>query len=256
MIILLSPTKQMDFSTPKHIIPNNKRDPHFIKEALFLNDCLKKYEKAELQHLMRISHSITDSTYEDIQAFSSNDVQTKEALLTYSGTVFKELDMNSLKKKHLKHAEKHVRILSGLYGILKPFQHIKPYRLEMKLALDLSEHQNLYKFWMDRILEYLNNEPSLKKHNSLILNLASKEYAKVINKNQLKNKMVTIDFKEKSLNKLKTVAMYAKAARGQMVRWILAERISDPYKLKEININGYTFDPLFSDDDTWMFTRS
>jgi len=254
MLILLSPTKQMDFSGPDYY-KDSPAEPFFSSESQVLNNQLKTCNHKDLMDLMKVSSKIAENTYESIQSFSASDGDRKSALSTYSGTVFKSFDISSLSEIDLKFAENHLRILSGMYGILKPADIISPYRLEMKIPLQNPGGENLYHFWKSGITDYLLNEYFLSDQSLPIINLASDEYFKVIDKKKIKNPIISISFKERSDNKVRTVGMYSKVARGLMARRIIVEKMSDPEYLKSGDTGGYFFDRDLSSDRNWIFVR-
>ncbi len=240
MIILLSPTKQMDF-TGITAEPAEMKAAPFEEEAVMLNDLLQKYNREELASLMGISPALADHTYRNIQDFINGASPGKPAIFAYSGTVFKALNPGSFTGPQLQFAQKHLRILSGLYGILTPFSEISPYRLEMKTSLDLLDNISLTSLWRPRVGEYLKAEPT-------ILNLASGEYSAVIDKRRFKGGLITFYFKELKGNKLKTV-------RGLMLRRILMDMIVDLRILQQGETGGYRYNKNLSSDTDWVFTR-
>jgi cytoplasmic iron level regulating protein YaaA (DUF328/UPF0246 family) len=247
MLILLSPAKQMDF-TGITAEPEEMDTPVFYEESVILNGLLQKYGPEDLVSLMGISRKLADKSFRDIQRFSSGDAPIKPAIFAYSGTVFKALDPETLSAEQILFAHKHLRILSGRYGILSPLTGISPYRLEMKTPLNLPDGRSLTSIWKPLISRYLRNE-------SLILNLASGEYSAVIDRKNLKGQVITIHFREKEGEKLRTVGMYAKTARGLMLRRILKEMITDLRILQEGETAGYRYDGNLSGESDWVFTR-
>lgn len=213
-----------------------------------LNYHLQSFSREELASLMGISPALADQTYGEIREFTTKTARKKPAIFAYAGTVFKTLNPGSFTGPQLQFAQKHLRILSGYYGILTPFSEISPYRLEMKTPLNLPENTSLISFWKLKVGDYLQNE-------SLILNLASKEYSSVLDKRAFKGKLVTFSFKELNGNKLKTVGMYAKTARGLMLRRILMEGIVDLRKLQRGKTGGYLYNKNLSTENDWVFTR-
>lgn len=248
MIVLLSPTKQMDFSRPFKF-PESHRNPLFYNEALMLNECLKSMKIEEVQKLMKISDKLSSQTYENIFQFENPERDSQPALFAYSGTVFQSLDPRNLNYEDLLFARKQIRILSGMYGILKVDDLVSPYRLEMKTALANSDGDNLYSFWKKRITD------SLKEESSMIINLASLEYFKAVDVNRLDKPVISFYFKEKRGTKVRTVGMYSKVARGLMARKIVEERIEDPALLQTGDIGGYCYNSELSNEKEWVFIR-
>ncbi len=222
--------------------------PPFQRESEELNYHLQGFSREELTSLMGISPALADQTYREIREFSTGTAGKKPAIFAYSGTVFKTLNPGSFAGPQLRFAQKHLRILSGYYGILTPFSKISPYRLEMKTPLNLPEDKSLTSFWKLKVSDYLKNESS-------ILNLASGEYSSILDKRAFKGKFVTFFFKELNGDKLKTIGMYAKIARGLMLRRILMERIVDLRILQQGKTGGYLYNENLSTENDWVFTR-
>ncbi|QEN08693.1 YaaA family protein [Oceanispirochaeta crateris] len=255
MIIIFSPTKQMNFSesSPKNEVLNSDHTPPFQKEAARLNGLLSEYSKEGLAVLMKMSLSLSEQTQRYISSFHS--AQKKSAIYAYSGTSFLSLDAETLPEEALLYGQKHLRILSGMYGCLRPLDHISPYRLEMKTALSVGADKNLTVFWKKRVTEFLTEDESLARKNSFILNLASGEYSRIIDSTNLGRPMITVHFREESEGGLKTVGMYAKAARGAMLRHLLLEQTEEPEEIRKMKVNNYEFSESLSDDQNWIFIR-
>jgi uncharacterized protein len=248
MLILLSPTKQMDFSrTDKY--EQIHKTPAYFNEAKGLHRELIKYNRDSLMNIMKISEKLTDSTHNDIHGFNSESAESGSALYAYSGTVFQWLNPESLGDNELNYAAKHLRILSGLYGILSPDEVICRYRLEMKTPLAIGECENLYQYWKQKITDHLIDE------NLPIISLASNEYNKAVDKKQIRQAFITMQFKEKTGDKVRTVGMYSKMARGLMAGKIIREQTTDPETLKRWNLDGYTFDTDLSSESDWIFVK-
>lgn len=255
MTIIISPTKQMNFNievaggnSPGTV--SDTDHPICEKEAGILNNILKGYSPDELASLMKMSPALAENSYRNIQYFGSSENPKKAALFSYSGTVFQAMGPESFSYDELVFAGKHLRILSGLYGVLKPMDLIEPYRLEMKIALKVpGSAPGLYHWWRDKITD-------LMKEETLIMNLASDEYSKVLDKKQLKGDIISFSFKEENGASLRTVGMFAKKARGVMVKRIIRERVSDPELLKQGETGGYFYRPEYSSSLNWVFVRS
>lgn len=201
---------------------------------------------------MKMSDALADQTYETVRAFEHHS--GKPALFTYSGTSFQALDTSILDKESLSFASERLSILSGMYGLLCPMDLISPYRLEMKTNLPLDGAKNLTTFWKPLITENLSEK--IRKHgDQTIINLASGEYSKTIDKINLNCQVINFHFKDKSSSGFRTVGMYAKTARGKMLQRILSEKILNPDVLKETPTYDYEFRNDMSDDDNWVFTR-
>lgn len=248
MLILLSPTKQMDFSRVDKYA-EVQRTPDFVSEAIDLNRALNLFNRKELMDLMKISEKIAVSTHGDIKRFNRGDGEYGSALYVYSGTVFQWIKPEALVNDELMYAAKHLRILSGMYGILKPMDRVFRYRLEMKTPLSYKQCRNLYQYWKQKMTD------SLVQEDQPILNLASGEYIKALDKKKLKHPFITIHFKERTGNAIRTVGMYSKMTRGLMAGRIIREQISDPFVLKKWDLDGYNFDPELSSDSDWIFVK-
>lgn len=260
MIVLLSPTKQMDFITPlpaslKEALNSGEKEPPFVLEANKLNKLLGKFNTDNLAVLMKTSPKLTEQTRADICRFTSPSTAARPSILAYSGTVFQTLDARSLTADQLRFAQKQVMILSGLYGVLHPLNEIRPYRLEMKTVIKLPGGETLTSFWKSRISEYLRMKLKNGSGTPLIVNLSSSEYSKVLDKTVFKDHLINFHFRENSDGILRTVGMYAKTARGLMARRILTEKTEDPETLKKGLTGGYRFDRKISSEKDWFFVR-
>ena len=253
MIILLSPAKSLQ-DTPTLSLKTTQI--RLKKETAEIAQRLGELPLHELKKLMKLSDTLASLNYGRYQDFSSKFTK-KNALpagFTFSGAVFQGLDLASLSKDQIIFAQAHLRILSGLYGALRPLDLIQPYRLEMGTKLQLAEHKNLYSFWGDKITKLINKD--LKEVNAnTIINLASKEYFKSIIPSQLNGRLLTIDFREERDGKFKFITFNAKKARGLMTRYILQNKIQNPEELKYFLGDNYTFNVNLSKNDHWVFTR-
>ena len=259
MLILISPTKQMDFESQiteaMQVLYQDVSFPVFQKEALELNARLKKYNRTELENLMKISPGISKAVSSAITAFGKKENVSRPAILAYTGTVFKAIDIASLTEANLYFARNHIRILSGMYGILKPADLIESYRLEMKTPLKVGAGQTLNSFWKDKVTAILNTEEVLLNKKSPIINLASAEYLKAVDLKKLENPLININFKDDFDGRLRTVGMYSKLARGKMVRRIITEKINNQEILKSINNDGYVFNNELSNSSEWIYIK-
>ncbi|SMN16026.1 UPF0246 protein YaaA [uncultured Candidatus Thioglobus sp.] len=249
MLAVISPSKTQDFSTP------DIHDHTFTRqldESKVLVNILKDKTQSELIKLMSISEKLATLNYGRFQDFSTpfNFKNSKQALLAFKGDVYTGIDVPNLSKKDLEFAQNHLRMLSGLYGVIRPLDLIAPYRLEMGTRLENPKGKNLYEFWGDKISKVLNeDEPEV------IINLASNEYFKGIDQKALKAKIINIAFKEFKGDKYKIIGIYAKRARGLMVQYIIKNRIKNPQDLKAFSMEDYRFREDMSDSTTWVFTR-
>lgn len=240
MKILLSSAKTMKFD--KKFEFSTKYLPKFIKRSEKIAIFIKKLEKPEIKKLFKISDNLTDEVFENYKKWNLNyeNVKFSKALFSYNGAVFDKINPEKFSKEELKFAENSVRIISGLYGILEPSDLIMPYRLEIGLKLEIGNHKNLYSFWKETLTKHLAND--LEKDKSpIILNLASNEFSKVINFKKINYKIYTPTFKEEKNGKLKTVAFFAKQARGAMTNFIIKNKIENIENLKVFTWNGYKF---------------
>ncbi len=253
MKILLSPAKNLnDQSTLTH----ESSIPIFEKEAYQLVKDLKKIKKVGLQELMDISLDLATQNVLRFKQWKKASLQPENAfpaVEVFDGEVYRALSVTTLESKNLARLNKHLRILSGLYGIVKPFDLIYPYRLEMGTKFSPKEGQkNLYDFWGDKVTKALKKE--LDK-DEVIVNLASSEYFKVIRRELLKNRIITPVFKEFKNGQFTTVMMYAKHARGAMTRYLIEHPIADIEELKLYDVDGYQYNELQSTQDEWVFIR-
>lgn len=252
MIILLSPAKSIDVD--RKVNSDDKTTPVFIAEAQGLVNKLKSFSPKKLAGMMSLSPQLADLNAERFQNWKVNGINQNEctvAIAAFTGEVYRGLDATSLSKKELDIAQKELRILSGLYGLLKPLDIIYPYRLEMGTSWAVTPtKKNLYAFWGKKIAEQLNEDNS-----DVIVNLASNEYFKAVDKKTIKGRIITPVFKEFSNGQYKVVMVYAKKARGLMARYIIQNNIKDPELIKGFNTEGYQFDSNLSKGDEWVFTR-
>ena len=249
MLAIISPSKTQDFSTPDiqdHTLTRQ------LDESEVLVKILKQKNQEELSKLMSISEKLATLNYTRFQDFSTpfNFNNAKQALLAFKGDVYNGIDAPNLSKKDLTFAQDNLRMLSGLYGVVRPLDLIAPYRLEMGTKLANPKGKNLYEFWGSKISELLNEDES-----EVIINLASNEYFKGIDKKTLKPKIINIVFKEFKGDKYKIIGIYAKRARGLMVQYIIKNRIQNSQDLKSFAMEDYRFKEELSDSTTWVFTR-
>jgi cytoplasmic iron level regulating protein YaaA (DUF328/UPF0246 family) len=256
MIVLLSPAKSMDFDFPTPAIPTTI--PVFADEADYLAKKLQKMSAEKIGELMHISTALADLNYDRYQNWekptAASDLNFACAL-AFSGEVYKGLDLKSLNKSELKIAQSKIRILSGLYGVLKPLDVIYPYRLEMGTKWEITaKTKNLYAYWKEKSTPLLNQE--IQDANSeFIVNLASTEYFKSIDTKNLNANIITPVFKDYKNGKLKIIMLYAKHARGTMARYIVQNNVKEVEQLKLYDIDGYRFSENDSSEKEWVFTR-
>jgi cytoplasmic iron level regulating protein YaaA (DUF328/UPF0246 family) len=255
MLIVLSPAKSLDFS---QVNRNTERyEPIFVKEAATLIKGLRKLKASELSSLMNISAKLADLNFERFLKWDpdhSND-ETKQAVLAFKGDVYIGLDAGSLSDDHLRYVNKNVRILSGLYGILRPFDSIHEYRLEMGTKLENSKGKDLYSFWGTKIASEVNKAIEQSDGEKVLINLASNEYFKSIDQKTLKYPIITPVFKDFKDDKYKVISFFAKKARGMMTRYVAENNITEPEKIKTFNYGNYSFNEELTKGNEWVFTR-
>ena len=254
MIFLLSPAKTLDYSDSRKVHTTQVR---FDKEAAQLVSILKKKGPDELSAMMHISRELAienANRFRAFQAKSYTEENAKPAILAFKGQVYHGLKVEDFDEKELDYLQKHLRILSGLYGLLRPFDLMQPYRLEMGSALDTKKGKDLYTFWGDKISKLLNKDLA-EQGDQLIINLASQEYFKSVKKDALKAKVINIHFKEKRDDSYKIISVYAKTARGMMVHFAARCKVSNPEQLQAFDYEGYAFNEALSGERDYVFTR-
>ena len=254
MLIVLSPAKTLDYETPPstdiHTIPD------FISHAAELVDILKRKAPAEIGTLMSISDALASLNVTRYGSWSTTFTfdNAKQAILAFNGDVYEGLDALTLKPEQLGYMQSHIRILSGLYGVLRPLDLMQPYRLEMGTKLVNARGKDLYAFWGTIVTETLNEVIDGQKTEALV-NLASDEYFKVVKPKLLKVPVITPVFEDWKNGKYKIISFYAKRARGLMARYAALNAINRPESLKAFNSEGYAFDASVSSETTWIFRR-
>ena len=216
----------------------------------------RKLTRADLRQMMKISDKLADLNYQRFQTFSKTPAEheTKQAIMAFAGDTYTGLEADSLDKKDLAFAQNNLRILSGLYGLLKPNDLIQPYRLEMGRKLKTKRGETIYAFWGDRIAKALDQQLAGHKH-PVVINLASNEYFKVAKTKALKAQVINMVFKEKKDDDYKIIGLFAKRARGAMARYMIQHQFENPKDLKEFSADGYKHRPEMSNDVDWVFTR-
>ena len=253
MIILLSPAKSLDLKSP---VPKVRAtQPRFLPQANALAQAAARLDSADLMALMRISEPLAALNEARFKAFSPpfTTDNARPALFTFDGDVYSGLDARSLDAEDLTYAQGHLRILSGLYGLLRPLDLMQPYRLEMGTSFGTDEARNLYEYWRARIASALAED--LDKERPLIINLASDEYFKAVDMKALKAQLLTIDFRDRKGSKLRFNSFIAKRARGAAARAIIKGRMTSPEPLKTISILDHRFEAGASDENHWLFVR-
>jgi len=250
MHILLSPAKTLNMDA----LPCEHKTSEFPfgKDATLLMSDLKKLKSTEVQSLMKVSPNIAELNSERFRVWRLPfDLKNaKAAIFAFKGDVYTGLDTESLSEKQLNFAQGNLSILSGLYGLLRPFDLMQAYRLEMGTKFATKRGKNLYEFWGDKITNEIN-----AREKDILLNLASNEYFKAVNKKTLIAKLITPVFKDEKNGVLKVISFFAKKARGMMARYILQNHITDVAEIKNFNLGGYAFNQSLSTDKEWVFTR-
>jgi len=236
MKILISPAKSLDFENNVETSISSK--PLFADHAFKINNTIKNLSAPDLSSLMSISPKLSELNWSRNQDFQKIDTKEKEAIFAFNGDVYDGIDANSINKSNYEKLQNSLRILSGLYGILKPFDKIKAYRLEMGTKISINGSKNLYDFWKENVTNSLIDEIN---ENDIIVNLASNEYFSVIDKSLIPNTIVTPQFKDFKNGKLKIISFYAKKARGLMTRFLIDNDIKSLSDIESFNSSGYMF---------------
>jgi len=254
MLTVISPAKTLDYETP----PSTRRttQPQYLDKAARLVDDARELSPDAIRKLMGVSQNIAELNHARFmnwgQPFTLDNA--KQAVLAFKGDVYTGLEADSLTDEQLRFAQQHLRILSGLYGLLRPLDLMQPYRLEMGLKFENGGGKNLYEFWGDDITTALNAQ--LKKSRSTVLvNLASNEYFRSVQASALDAEVITPVFKDLKNGKYKVISFFAKKARGQMARYILENGITDVTGLRRFKTGGYRFSKADSSAKEWVFTR-
>lgn len=252
MKLITSPAKLMNVGNSTELLRTST--PKFIKEAEFIQSFLKEKSPKFLSELMEISPKLADENWERNQNWMPNPTAktSAPAMFAFTGEVYRGLDAATLSENAVKYLQKNYRILSGLYGLLKPSDRIMHYRLEMGRNFAFDAYKNLYEFWRKKITESLNGE---LKSGEPLLNLASNEYFKSIDRKLLKAKVIDFDFYELKSDKPKTVVVYTKHARGLMVRFCAENQVKNLNGVKTFNLENYRFDEQLSTETNFVFTR-
>ncbi|MEG2787535.1 MAG: peroxide stress protein YaaA [Romboutsia sp.] len=257
MITIISPATTMNFD--KNIsISINSYKPFFNEDINKLIKTLKNLDKNEISNLMNLSEELSNLNYDRYKILGTERSAYLQAILAFDGQVFNCIDVDNFNSDDFEFANDHIRIISGLYGILKPLDLIQSYRLEMKAKLKNELGNDLYKFWKNKITNYLYNELNNHQDKTLI-NLSSNEYSKAIDFKYLSQNfnIINIEFKDyrENTNTYKVIGLYSKKARGYLTRYIIKNKINSPNELKNFNYDGYTFNINLSDSNNFIFSR-
>lgn len=254
MLLLISPAKTLDFASPPQI--KTATVPDFLEHSQILINELQQLSPPQVAALMGISDKLGDLNFGRFlnwhRPFTAENA--KQAILAFKGDVYTGMAVEEFGKADFTFAQKHLRILSGLHGLLRPLDLIQPYRLEMGTPFANPRGKNLYQFWGDVITEQINRElVSLK--TKVLVNLASNEYFQAVNRQQLQAQVILPIFKDRKNGQYKIISFFAKKARGMMSAYIIQQRVKDPEAIKEFTQGGYGYNPSMSSGNEWVFTR-
>ncbi|MGI4718902.1 MAG: peroxide stress protein YaaA [Janthinobacterium lividum] len=252
MLIVLSPAKSLDLESPP--TTTLATIPEFIPHAAELIDVLRGYSPAAIAELMDLSDSLSMLNVSRYAHWGGDHAEARQAILSFNGDVYAGLDARTLAPAALDYAQRHLRILSGLYGLLRPLDRMHPYRLEMGTRLRNPRGANLYAFWGDSVTEALNRQLAETGATALV-NLASEEYFKSVKPKLLAAPVITPVFEDWKNGKYKIISFFAKRARGLMARYAAERALTDPEGLKAFDVDGYAFDAAASGARNWVFRR-
>jgi cytoplasmic iron level regulating protein YaaA (DUF328/UPF0246 family) len=252
MLIVLSPAKSLDLDTPP--TTDQRTTPQFIDRAAELIRVLKDYSPAQVGALMSISDPLAVLNVTRYASWHPDHLEARQAVMSFDGDVYTGLDARSLKPKALAYVQDHVRILSGLYGVLRPLDQMHPYRLEMGTRLANPRGKDLYAFWGETVTGALN-EALAATGTSALVNLASEEYFRSVKPKLLDVPVIVPVFEDWKNGKYKIISFFAKRARGMMARYAAERGMTDPQKLKKFDVDGYAFDKSVSTEREWVFRR-
>lgn len=255
MLLVVSPAKNLDYDTPAPTAKHTQ--PRMLDEAEVLVERARQLSPQQLGSLMKISDKLASLNAVRFNEWQQpfNTKNAKQAVFAFNGDVYSGLDATTLKDSALEYAQQHLRILSGLYGVLRPLDLMQPYRLEMGTKLDNSRGKDLYAFWGSQIAQQLNQDMAESGDTELV-NLASNEYFKAVDKKALKASIITPVFKDTKQGKLKVISFYAKKARGMMARYMIEHQVRSSEQLKAFDVAGYKYDATLSSDTELVFTRA
>lgn len=254
MLVLVSPAKTLDYESP--LATERHTQPEFIEHSVELIQRCRELTPLQISQLMKISDKLAGlnaARFADWQPEFSFD-NARQAILAFKGDVYTGLDAASFSEQDFDFAQTHLRMLSGLYGLLKPLDLMQPYRLEMGTKLDNARGKNLYEFWGDLITDKIN-QTLAEQGDELVVNLASNEYFKAVNRKKLNGKLVTPVFKDNKNGQYKIISFYAKKARGLMARYIIQNQLTDIEQLKQFDLEGYFFSAIDSKPYELVFKR-
>ncbi len=254
MLIVISPAKTLDYETPAKT--KTFTLPDYLDDSAELIHRMREFSALDIAELMHVSSKIAELNFDRFEAWNKNftEKNAKQAVLAFKGDVYTGLDAESFSARDFKFAQSHLRILSGLYGLLRPLDLMQPYRLEMGSKLSNERGKNLYEFWGNTLTDGLNAQLKKIKSEHLI-NLASNEYFKAVKPKQINGEVITPAFKEYKNGDYKMIGFYAKKARGMLSRYIIQNQLSDIEDIKSFDVEGYKFNKSLSKGNNWVFTR-
>jgi uncharacterized protein len=254
MLFLLSPAKTLDYESPVPEVPHTL--PEFAADAARLIEVLRRKSPQQIATLMDLSDPLAALNAARYQAWSQKFTErnSRQAVLAFDGDVYDGLQARRMTASDLEWAQQHLRMLSGLYGVLRPLDWMQPYRLEMGTQLEVGSAANLYQYWGSRISEHLNRQLAADK-TPVVINLASQEYFRAVDRRALKARVIECVFEEWKGGGYKVISFFAKKARGLMARYAVMKRVETPRKLEGFNLEGYAFDAAASQADRLVFRR-
>ncbi len=254
MLLVISPAKTLDYETPAK--SKTFTIPDYLEDSQQLIDRARQWSALDIAELMQVSMKIAELNFDRFEQWHTpfTPENAKQAVLAFKGDVYTGLDAESFKAADFKFAQQHLRILSGLYGLLRPLDLMQPYRMEMGRKVDTERGKNLYEFWGNTITDGLNRQ--LKRLKSpYLINLASNEYFKAVKPKLLDGEVITPEFKDWKNGQYKMMGVYAKKARGQLSRFVIQNQLTEPEAMKAFNVDGYRFNEEMSSGNKWVFTR-
>lgn len=254
MLMVISPAKTLDYTSA--LATEQHTQPRFVEQSSQLINVLRQLAPNELAQLMKLSDKLAGLNVARFTEWTPEFTQdnARQAILAFKGDVYTGLDAQSLSAADFEYAQQHLRILSGLYGVLRPLDLMQAYRLEMGTKLDNPKGKNLYEFWGEHITDSLN-QCLAEQGSEVLLNLASNEYFKAVKPKLLKARLVNVDFKDLKNDQYKIISFYAKKARGMMARYVIQHQVSTVNALKDFNEQGYYYSPEQSKPDHLVFLR-
>ena len=254
MLMVISPAKTLDYDTPPVI--DKSTQPRFVEHSVELIEVLREKSPQDIAKLMSLSDKLASLNVARYGSWEreSTPNNAKQALLAFKGDVYTGLNAEDFSADDFAFAQQHLRMLSGLYGLLRPLDLMQPYRLEMGTKLANARGKDLYAFWGERISQWLN-EDLAAQGDEVLLNLASQEYFGAVKPKALNARIIDTVFKDQKNGQYKIISFYAKKARGLMARYVIKERLQDPEGLKDFNLDGYRFDAVSSSENQLVFLR-